>query len=69
VQSAAKEYEVRQYESAVWGSTHLEGLSRKQAAGTGFMRLFRYIQVRWANAHPESCIAFLPSTLGDDSCG
>lgn len=40
----AKDYELRQYETAKWVSTVIRGETQKEAMRQGFWKLFRYIQ-------------------------
>lgn len=40
----AKDYELRQYETAKWVSTVIRGESQKEAMRQGFWKLFHYIQ-------------------------
>lgn len=40
----AKDYELRQYETAKWVSTVIRGETQKEAMRQGFWKLFHYIQ-------------------------
>jgi len=40
----AKDYELRQYETAKWVSTIIKAENQKEAMNQGFYKLFHYIQ-------------------------
>ncbi|TAR03156.1 hypothetical protein BV228_15450, partial [Lactiplantibacillus plantarum] len=43
-ETTAKDYELRQYETAKWVSTVIRGETQKEALRQGFWKLFHYIR-------------------------